>query len=269
MAQKFLVERLRPKPEVQCTVLEVRHTEGFGVTANVILINGTLKMGDTIVCAGLRGPIVSKARALIVPPSMQEIRDTSKKLQYTGYAKRARGAVALKISGKGLENVVPGSSVVVPTGRQNLEVVKAMVMGDIDDITRMVVPGGAGVCVNASTIGSLEALMEFLVTNGIPIRHIELGNVTNTDVYRAANASSVAYACILAFDVKVSRQTIATAEARGVVIICANIIYNLLDQWRAYAARTRLTLVKHLPFRLTPVEGFVIVCPSRNRSFIS
>ena len=40
---------------VQCTVLEVKMIEGLGTTMDVILINGTLNEGQTIVVAGLEG----------------------------------------------------------------------------------------------------------------------------------------------------------------------------------------------------------------------
>ena len=52
---------------VQCTVLEVKMIEGLGTTMDVILINGTLNEGQTIVVAGLEGAIVTTVRALLTP----------------------------------------------------------------------------------------------------------------------------------------------------------------------------------------------------------
>ena len=39
--------------------------EGHGTTIDVVLVNGLLKVGDTIVLAGMNGPIVTNIRALL------------------------------------------------------------------------------------------------------------------------------------------------------------------------------------------------------------
>ena len=48
-------------------MLEVKVIEGHGTTIDVLLVNGTLHVGDTIVIAGFNGPIVTTIRALLTP----------------------------------------------------------------------------------------------------------------------------------------------------------------------------------------------------------
>jgi translation initiation factor 5B len=59
---------------VQATVLEVKAIPGLGTTIDVILINGTLKVGDTLTVAGTEGPITTQIRSLLTPDGMKELR---------------------------------------------------------------------------------------------------------------------------------------------------------------------------------------------------
>ena len=66
-AQSMMAERLMFISELQCTVLEVKVVEGLGTTIDVVLVNGMLREGDTIVLCGLNGPIVTSIRSLLTP----------------------------------------------------------------------------------------------------------------------------------------------------------------------------------------------------------
>jgi translation initiation factor 5B len=74
LTQSMMNDRLTLQAELQCTVLEVKVVEGLGTTIDVVLVNGILHEGDTIVVCGMQGPIVTTVRALLTPPPMAEMR---------------------------------------------------------------------------------------------------------------------------------------------------------------------------------------------------
>ena len=115
----------------------------------------------------------------------------------------------------------------------------------VDILEKYVDKTQEGVVVQASTIGSLEALLEFLKTSGIPVSAVNIGPVHKKDILKAMRniggdkqAATVVknkeYASILCFDVRVTPEASKFAEEEGIKIFTANIIYNLFDDFMAY-----------------------------------
>lgn len=116
-----------------------------------------------------------------------------------------------------------------------------MIDDDLCDILDKYVDKTAeGVCVQASTIGSLEALLEFLKTSKIPVSAINIGPVHKKDVLKAMKSITGGdnvhkeFATILAFDVRVMPDAIKFAEDNDIKIFDAKIIYHLFDHFTEY-----------------------------------
>lgn len=156
-------------------ILTFQVIEGLGTTVDVVLVNGTLREGDTIVLCGLSGPIVTTVRSLLTPHPLKELRVKGSYLHH----KEIRAAQGVKIAAHGLENAVAGTQLFVLRSDDDVEDVKAEVMEDMQDVFASVQRTGEGVCVQASTLGSLEALLEFLKSPevDIPVSEVNLGPV--------------------------------------------------------------------------------------------
>lgn len=121
----------------------------------------------------------------------------------------------------------------------DVEIVKDAAMQDMNAIMSRIGKSGEGVYVQASTLGSLEALLEFLKSPAvnIPVSGISIGPVHKRDVVRASvmlERRKKEYATILAFDVKVTSEARDVADETGVKILVADIFYHLFDQFKAY-----------------------------------
>lgn len=230
--QNMLAKRLMFSPELQATVLEVKAIPGLGTTIDVILVNGYLREGETIVLAGTEAPIVTQIRSLLMPQPLKELRVKNAYVEY----KEIKAAQGVKIAAKDLEKVIAGLNLRVAEKPDEVEILKEEVGRELKSALSNIKLQERGVYVQASTLGSLEALLEFLRTSSIPYANIRIGPVVKKDVMKASIMleHDSQYAVILAFDVKIERDAQELADNLGVKIFQADIIYHLFDKFMAY-----------------------------------
>jgi len=238
LTQDLMGARLECKEELECTVIEVKNIEGLGTTIDVVLLNGTLREGDTIVLAGLSGPIVTTVRALLTPQPMKEMRVKNEYIKHS----QISTSMGVKISAPGLEEAVAGTELLVLGPDDDLEELKDEVSEGFESILNDFAKEPAGVYVKASTLGSLEALLSFLQDMKIPVFDVGIGEVHKKDVKKATimkEKKHPEYALILAFDVKVNSEAQKQADTDGVTIFTADIIYHLQDKFTKYMEKFR------------------------------
>ncbi|KAM4560303.1 eukaryotic translation initiation factor 5B isoform 2-T2 [Odontesthes bonariensis] len=232
LTQTMLARRLAHCDELRAQVMEVKALPGMGTTIDVILINGRLREGETIIVAGVEGPIVTQIRGLLLPPPLKELRVKS---QYEKH-KEVSTAQGVKILGKDLEKALAGLPLLVAHKDDEVPVLRDELVRELKQTLSSIKLEEKGVYVQASTLGSLEALLEFLRTSKVPYAGINIGPVHKKDVMKASAMleHDVQYAVILAFDVKVERESQEMADSLGVRIFWAEIIYHLFDAFTKY-----------------------------------
>ncbi|CAK8696854.1 unnamed protein product [Clavelina lepadiformis] len=256
--QTRLAKRLSYSENLQCTVLEVKAIQGLGTTVDVILTNGRLKYGNTIVLAGVEGPIVTHVKGLLMPQPLKELRVKNPYDKFN----EIKAAQGVKILAKDLDKALAGTSLLVAKRDDEIEILKDDVQAEVAQALKSIKLQERGVYVQASTLGSLEALLEFLKQSKIPYSGISIGPVHKRDVMKASVMleHDDQWAVILAFDVKVEREAQEIAENLGVRIFTADIIYHLFDafmQHREDLKKRKQDEFRHLAvfpckFRIVP-----------------
>lgn len=141
--------------------------------------------------------------------------------------KEVKAALGVKITAPDLEKAIAGSRLLVVGPDDDEEDLRDEVMSDLTSLLNSIDKSGRGVCVQASTLGSLEALLDFLKVSKIPVSGINIGPVHKRDIMRAATMLEKAkeLACILCFDVAVDKEAERLAEDMGIRLFKGMLIY--------------------------------------------
>ena len=238
LAQQYLAKRLeRHEGAARGIVLEIKEEPGLGPSANIILLDGTIRQGDSIVVAKRDSAVVTRVKALLLPKALDEMRDPRDKFKPVNEVIAAAG---LKVTSPDLEGVLAGSPLFVyekSRGDEELKRLKDIVEGEVK--SAIVSTETTGVVLKCDTIGSLEAIIDLLKKDKVPIKTADIGSITRRDVIEAAavKESDRYQGVVLGFNVKILDDAEKEAQNRGVKVFNERIIYNLVRgyvDWVAY-----------------------------------
>lgn len=232
LTQQFMGKRLeRHEGATRGIVLEINEEPGLGPSANIILLDGTLRQGDSIIVAKRDSAVQTRVKALLLPKPLDEMRDPRDKFKPVAEVIAAAG---LKVTSPDLEGVLAGSPLYVfdkAKGEDELVRLKSVVEGEIKNA--LVSTEASGVILKCDTIGSLEAITDMLKKENVPIRTADIGSITRRDIIEASavREGDRYHGVVLGFNVKVLDDAEREAQDRSVKIFNERIIYNLVRSY--------------------------------------
>lgn len=254
LAQKYLEKRLEVSEEMgKGTILEVREFRGLGTTIDVILYDGVINKGDTLVIGG-RKIVTTNVKALLKPEPLKEMRVEKMFRQ----VEQVSAATGVKISAPNLENVIAGSPVRFVTDEKDLEKARRDIKREIEEVE--IETENEGIILKADTLGSLEGLIKVLGDLKIPIRKAKVGNVLKADVMESAGMKKP---LVFAFHVEILPDALETAKNQDVKIFKSDIIYKLIEDHQKWEEEEKRRSEKELlesvthPGRIKILPGYV------------
>lgn len=230
LAQQYMKKRLERRYDyVRGIVLEINEELGLGPSANMILLDGTIKQGDVIMVAKRDEIVVTKVKALLLPKPLDEMRDPRDKFRAVMEVISAAG---LRIVSPDLEGVLAGSPLYVLRNKDEEKEIRRLIESEIKG-TFINNTNSLGVILRCDTIGSLEAIIDMLKKENIPIQSADIGHITRRDVLaaHAVKDKDRYLGVILGFNVKVLDDAKKEAGEREVQIFNEKIIYNLVRNY--------------------------------------
>jgi len=210
-------------------ILEVKDYVGLGKTYDVILYDGVIQSGDTVLALDIDGVQKSKLKSILKPNELKEIRDSSTKFKTI---KEVHAAAGIKLACPDFNDISAGMPIIsLRKNAKEDEIQKYTQELEQEKAEMASINGEEGVLVKADTLGSLEALAHILEEHEIPLRKAVIGKVNKKDVIDAGAdlKKNPKNAIILNFSQKLDDEIATMAKEANVTIISNDIIYKLIE----------------------------------------
>jgi translation initiation factor 5B len=207
--------------------METTKLEGYGITVDVILIDGELFVGEKITIKTLNGYLDTTIKSILTSPPNRESRLKTEYIHHNNI----KASNSLKLVVNNLDTTgIMGSQIIFTTEKENIK--------DIEENKFNLQE--SGVTLFASSMGSLEALIKFFQKEcipSIPISQVNIGKVMKKDVIKTSiiNEKTLPeFNTILAFNVDVDEDAEKESKNNKVKIFKAEIIYHLFEEYTKY-----------------------------------
>nr|MDO8134876.1 translation initiation factor IF-2 [Candidatus Njordarchaeum guaymaensis] len=237
LTQSYMMSRLQiEEGPAKGTILEVRDEPGLGTTIDVIIYNGILNKGDTIVVGGKDEAIVTRVRGLVQPRPLVETGESRDKFIHVDEVSAAAG---VKVIAPELEKAVAGAPLIVAETDDDVRRAITDVKSEINRIK--ISTDKEGIILKADTLGSLEAIVVYLGERKIPIRIADVSDVSKRDVMEAAavKADAPLSGVILSFNVRVLPEAKEEATKLEIPIFRNDVVYRLVQEYEEWVKQKR------------------------------
>jgi len=261
LTQQYLQARLRTtEGPAKGTVLEVKEETGLGITLNVIIYDGILRKGGIIVVGGKMKPILTNVRAILLPRPLDEIRDPRDKFSSVDEVAAAAG---VKIAAPDLEEAIAGAPIYVVPSQDRIDEYIKIVSDEVEKLK--ITTDIDGIVLKTDALGSLEAIVESLERNKVPVRLANVGDVSKRDVTEAVIVKERVplYGTVLAFNVRILPDAEEEANNRRIPIFRHNVIYHLTDDYLRWVSSEKEALLRSefdsliKPAKMRVLPGYV------------
>ncbi len=236
LLEKVLIEaellelKANPDRRAEGVVLESRLDKGKGIVANILVQNGTLKVGDPFVA----GPCYGRVRAMENDLGLR-IKDAgpATPVQLTGFDEMPQAGDKIRVA------VDEKTAKEIANQRQQIRREQALRKTKhmtLDDLSRRMALGEVSelnIIIKADVDGSIEALSGALQKLGtdevsVSIIHTGAGAISESDVLLASASDAI----IIGFQVRPTAQARKLAENEEIDIRLFSVIYDAVDEVR-------------------------------------
>ena len=263
MSERFLAKDLTStRAACEATIIEVKKEKGLGDTLDVLLTNGTLRQGEEFLFVNENeGYSESKIRNILRPKPFFEMKSAGNQWESVS---DVQAAAAIKLIGPNFSGAVTGLPLLLKRDLQDKEFAKRwlaivdeyqgrkltgrceqcdelLYISDFDahketEDCRNANISPKGILVKADSTGGIEALVNELKKENIPVRYSGTGPLLKREINDIIHQQEdQLFRAVLCFNVKINPLAEELAQKHHIEIFQHDIVYALKDrflEWR-------------------------------------
>ena len=261
ISNNWMMKKLTKKDTFKCQILETKFDKTNGYTIDVILINGTISVGDKFGVPTTNGAVISTVRSILEPAPLTQL---GKKTTWTKQD-TVTGSIGVKLFASNLEGAYSGTQIFKV--EQSQEHTQKKADDEIEKIWRSYTFKSPGVYLCVETLNELDACYTYLNETGISVAYAYIGSPSLKIIERIAAASETEKlaenkVCIYfgKFD---NMEVVEYAKERNITIIHSEVIYKLSELYtleKAKFIKLRQEMVPPVyPVELEIIKKFIFM----------
>jgi translation initiation factor 5B len=231
LTSNWMEKKLIIKDKFKALVMEAYQDKKLGHLIELIIINGTLNIGDEIIVSKISGAEKSVVRNIFL----------GEKTQLS-----VNGACAVKIIASNLDNVIAGSNCYLIKNKEDEE--ELIKKANEERENPLWEKSEKGLIVMAETLGALDALAFLLKKENLMVKHYLLGKPNEKILERYQEQilkEEVFYHCILYFG-KTNEDIKKLYQEKKIKLINNEIIYGLIEEYKTFKKEREGNLNQYL-----------------------
>lgn len=228
LSQNWMNKKITYRDKVKATIMESRKDSKIGWIIDIILSNGTIKIGDKYALLTQNGPKIISIRNLIVTTDGKE-----------EYKDSVRASSGVRIIASNVDKCYAGTNlhVINSTEEEALERAKK----EFESFMEKFNFKESGIVIQAPTIGELEAIYQLFNENNINIKNGYVNSLNDKDFMKVEsqfeNELDEEYRCLAYFgdlNGKNKEKYNQLAAKNKIKLITSNVIYQLMEDYKKY-----------------------------------
>lgn len=271
LTTNWMNKKLITKEKLKASIMEVFYDKKLGWTMDVIIINGKLQIGDSIIIPKTTGCEETKIKNLLLPSQdfINEI-DKNKKWISNEYV---NGACGVRIIASNLENTLAGGHIYKISDFTSIELAIQKANKESDELLESLPTSENGIILMAETLGALEAASFLFNQEELPIKKYMIGKLNDKLIDKLklilekeekVNKTVLYFGNIFDKDLDNIKKQF---KNYGIQFIQNSVIYQLIENYKEYKLHTNKNindiLIKEgkaiLPIKLQMLKDYLFV----------
>jgi translation initiation factor 5B len=229
ISQNWMNNKITYIDKVDATIMECVQDTKLGWILDVIVKNGTIKIGDKFAVSGKDGERIVTVRKLLIKCSNNSLQEVP----------CVRASCGVRIMGSNCNKCYAGTKIhPIETNEYDALEKAKYEMEHFWDKFKL---NKTGVCLQAATFGEIDAMYQVFKKDNIPIMNLNLNKLQERDIERLQgkieNIEDTEFKTLLYFGKitpKEEQLYYKLSKDKGIHFIHSEIIYDLLDKYNKY-----------------------------------